>query len=180
MSRGLLALPREICQVVLDHLSEHEPSLRAFACVSQFCHVLSLPHLYHTLEITVNRTQHLRPLVQQTVQKLQRHASFRHVRCLVVNGELTEDDRTQLDIRHHDPPISLPNRYPADNLQGYLSPYDKPYYECGSASESPQVAYETNDAWRPLADLVQQLSSLSDLVFVCPRQFPICLLETIH
>jgi len=65
-------------------------------------------------------------------------------------------------------------------LQGYLSPYDKPYYECGSASESPQVAYETNDAWRPLADLVQQLSSLSDLVFVCPRQFPICLLETIH
>lgn len=44
----------------------------------------------------------------------------------------------------------------------------------------PGSVYETNDYWEPLADLIKQLPSLTDLLYSCASQFPPCLLETLH
>jgi hypothetical protein len=43
-----------------------------------------------------------------------------------------------------------------------------------------QAALESSDAWLPLAQLIPQLPSLSDLLFLLPIQFPENLLNQIH
>lgn len=45
---------------------------------------------------------------------------------------------------------------------------------------SLEAVYETNDPWKPLADFVRQIPSLSDLLYDCLHQLPPCLLRCLH
>jgi hypothetical protein len=49
-----------------------------------------------------------------------------------------------------------------------------------SDQASPQVVYEEDQAWLPLAGLFSRLILLSDLTYDCPNQFSPCLLQALH
>lgn len=43
-----------------------------------------------------------------------------------------------------------------------------------------ELTYPPDDAWQPLATLIERLPSLADLVFLSRNQFPQCMLEALH
>ncbi|KAJ5818797.1 hypothetical protein N7474_004388 [Penicillium riverlandense] len=177
MPLGLQDLPPEIHRIILRALSkQHEPSVRAFAGVSRTCHALARPHLYHTLKITAQDSEGLGDLVENIAQALQRNASFSYVNRLVVDGELISRESTKFDSREQGTKCI---EVFADDLHGSLDHYEKLPLLIGM-DHSHDEAFPPYNAWQPLADLVQRLPLLFDLIFLCPNQFPLCLLETLH
>ncbi|KAJ5091598.1 hypothetical protein NUU61_006468 [Penicillium alfredii] len=183
MSTPLIGLPPELLRLIAGNLSEdHPPSLSSFARANRRCYSAAAPFLFHTGHITTHRSQDLHQSVEKYSQKLQRNASTDYVRCLVIDGELTDCDPKDVD------PVSLPHiarpqglRATLDSpisLHGSLDEYDD---AAGVAvSQTPEQIAKTNPAWQPVADLIQQLPLLSDLIFACHTQFPPCLLDALH
>lgn len=177
MSLGLEDLPPEIHQIILRDLSGgHKPSIRAFAGVNRACHALARPHIYHTLKIMTRDSEGLDELVANIAQALQRNASFGYVNRLVVDGELISRETAEFPREKSTKRIEV---FAAD-LHGSLDHYESGVTPNPKPDHSHEEAFPPNDAWQPLADIVQRLPSLFDLIFLCPNQFPQCLLETIH
>ena len=176
MSLGLENLPPEIHQIILRDLFQgHKPSIRAFASTSRTCHALARPYIYHTLKLMTRDSEGLGDLVANIAQTLQRNASFRYVNRLVVDGELISRETTEFSREKSTKRIEV---FAAD-LHGSLDHYES-VPPIPMPNHSHEEAFPPNDTWQPLADIVQRLPSLFDLIFLCPNQFPQCLLETIH
>lgn len=177
---SFLDLPREIHRIVLQDLSnEHRPSLWAFASASQTCHTLARPNLYETVKVNAKDSQELHDLVETIVQAFQRNSSFQYVRRIVVGGNSMAMDRNQQEGEGREDPQALDRvRALVNDLHECLDRYkgvSGMHVWHTRIEDSPP-----NDAWQPLADLIQRLPSLLDLIFLCPFQFPSCLLEVLH
>jgi hypothetical protein len=112
---------------------------------------------------------------------LERAASFRHVRRLVIDGHMRNDDDHELDpgYQWQRPKMSDTERGVDDGAID--TPWDGPFHWHLRPDNLPaEAAYETNDAWRPLARLVGKLPVLADLLYRCPNQLSPCLLETVQ
>ena len=165
------SLPPEILQNISQYLDEaYPPSVQAFACVNTTLYSAATPLLFRTIQISVScrddLPQDILKGVQKYIRRLQHAASFRHVRHLVIN-----DDYTRFSI-------SATERGRGGPFDGYLDQLG--CSELMADNLPPESVYEINDAWKPLADLIKQLPSLTDLLYSCASQFPPCLLETLH
>ena len=165
------SLPPEILQNILQYLDEaYPPSVQTFACVNTTLYSAATPLLFCTIQISVScrddLPQDILKGVQKYTRRLQHAASFRHVRHLVIN-----DDYTRFSI-------SATERGRGGPFDGYLDQLG--CSELMADNLPPESVYEINDAWKPLADLIKQLPSLTDLLYSCASQFPPCLLETLH
>jgi hypothetical protein len=172
------SLPAEILLRICECLDrEQMPSVLAFACASKYCYFATTTLLFRTIKFSVLSRPQLVRDVQECYDMLQRAESFSHVRRLVVDGSAPKEDDRELDPHYqwHRPKISAEERgYDDEN-------FDQPQEHVFVADKTPaQAVYETNDAWRPLANLVKQLPSLTDLSYGCPNQFPPCLLQILH
>jgi hypothetical protein len=129
----------------------------------------------------LNRHQLARD-VQECYGRFQLAAGFRHVRRLIVDGQMQKDDGHELDSQYqrHQPKLSAAER--RDNKDGILDRYlgHVDYLDIVPDEILAEDVYEINDAWRPLADLIKQLPALADLIYRCYNQFPPCLLQTLH
>lgn len=164
-------LPPEILHNIVQHLDEaYPPSVQAFACVNTAFYSAATPLLFHTVRISVSCRddcpQDILKGVQKYARQLQHAASFQHVRRLVIDG-----DYTRLSI-------SATERGRGGPFDGYLDQLG--CSELMADKLPPESVYEIKDAWKPLADLLRRLPSLTDLLYSCASQFPPCLLETLH
>ncbi|CAI7595878.1 unnamed protein product [Penicillium pancosmium] len=79
-------LPLETVQYVMALVSQHPPSLRAFACVSWGCYYAASVYLFHTLHFGVNNDGI--DMVEQYSQQLEQAFAFQHVRCVKIVDRL--------------------------------------------------------------------------------------------
>lgn len=166
-------LPPEILQNIVQYLDEvYPPSVQAFACVNTALYSAATPLLFRTIRIPVSHRLDFSQEILKCVEKYNRHlqhaASFRHVRRLVI-----DDDYTRCSIS-----ATERGRGSHRTFDGYLDQIERSKLMADRLP--PGSVNETNDAWKPLADLIKQLSSLTDLLYSCASQFPPCLLETLH
>lgn len=166
-------LPPEILQKIVQHLDEaYPPSVQAFSCVNTALYSAATPLLFRTIRISVSCRddfpQDILKYAQKYTRQLQHAANFRHVRRLVI-----DDDYTRFSISAKER-----GRGGHCTFDGYLDQFG--CSELMADNLPPESVNETNDPWRPLADLIKQLPSLTDLLYSCASQFPPCLLETLH
>ncbi|CRJ82119.1 hypothetical protein BN1708_008999 [Verticillium longisporum] len=76
--------------------------------------------------------------------------------------------------------IRAPERAPdADtDLDRWLDQQDVDYQQ--TSNEPMEVVYENDHKWLPLAQLVEQMPALNDILYGCDNQIPPCLLDLIH
>lgn len=164
-------LPPEILHNIAQHIDEaYPPSVQAFSCVNTALYYASTPLLFRTIQITISCRddcpQDVLKGVQKYARQLQHAAAFRQVRRLVIDGDYTRYSISAIE-RGRDGPFD-----------GYLDQFG--CSELMADKLPPESVHETNEAWKPLADLIKRLPSLTDLLYNCASQFPPCLLETLH
>ncbi|KAJ5261155.1 hypothetical protein N7478_011750 [Penicillium angulare] len=173
-------LPPEVYHIILQALwQENEPSVRAFAGASRTCRALALPVLYQTLKFPAPESDNLRNRVESISQILQQNSGFRYVNQLVVGQEPTLREAASCGTEGIDR-----NRTAVleNNLHGSLDRFNsqKSLYRWARTHYPPEADSPRPDVWQDLADLIQQLPMLLDLIFLCRHQFPSCLLEALH
>lgn len=186
MTSGLELLPFTVHDTVLQYLDrDYFHSLQAFACVSKTCYLASTHLLFRTIKISISSCSQLSQDVQACSDMLQSASGYRHVRRLIVCGHLNDDDNSDDDFklqaryaRRYSPRISPQDRGYEKHLIGYTWPYIDT--ETLGADNLIATLYNTNDIWKPLAALVKQLTSLTDLIYECSDQFPSCMLDALH
>jgi len=168
-------LPGEIVLRICEYVEgTHKSSLLTFALVSKQCNCAATTLLFRTIKISVRGREQLAYDVHNI---LQRAFSFKHVRRLVVEGLMPSQ---QDDTGENEP---QGRRHRAGSS---LDRDDDELSDWGHADVSvadrrpPNVVYEEDGAWMPLANLVRQLPALSDLIYACPSQFSPCLLQALH
>lgn len=177
MAPSIESLPPEVQQMVLEHLSAHEPSLRAFACASRACHTLAFPFLYHTIQVGLDLDQAQLQDIYNWTQNSLTLTRLQYVKCLVICNTQPGADCSSSDSRGTDPRFISFSRN-TRTFHGYLQSYGlSPPKRLDSDA---QAALESSDVWLPLAHLIPQLPSLSDFLFLLPIQFPKCLLDQMH
>jgi hypothetical protein len=174
----LESLPAELLAPICECLDrEHTPSLLAFASASKYCYAATTALLFRTIKFSVVSRPQLAKDVKECYDMLQRAASFSHVRRLVVDGQppRNDDHERYPQYQWHRPKMSAEERGYDHGI--FARFHDHDFIPDNTPAEA---VYETNDGWRPLADLIMQLPSLSDFIYGCPSQFPPCLLQILH
>lgn len=178
LSSKLEGLPTEIILRICEYIvSTHKSSLLTFALVSKQCHCAATALLFRTIKISLRGSKQLAYDVQQCINRLQRAFSVKHVRRLVVEGLMRsqQDDTGEIEPQDR---MHRPGSF-RDHDDDELS--DRRLAGVPVADRKPpNVVYEEDEAWTPLANLVRQLPALSDLIYACSSQFSPCLLQALH
>ncbi|KFY95394.1 hypothetical protein V500_02786 [Pseudogymnoascus sp. VKM F-4518 (FW-2643)] len=150
----LESLPAEILLHICEYLErDYMSSVSAFARASKYCYFALTALLFRTIKFDVSTRLQLSTDVQECSNMLQRAASFGHVRRLVLDSQPPKaDDVLDRHNQWHRPAITAEER-------GYS---DEIFYKLNGSRLS---FYETVGDWEPLANLVEQLPSLADLIF---------------
>ncbi|OBT71984.1 hypothetical protein VF21_08597 [Pseudogymnoascus sp. 05NY08] len=162
----LESLPAEILLQICECLDrDYMTSVAAFARTSKYCYFAVTPLLFRTIKFFVDiREKHFRE-VQECHDMLQRTGSFRHVRRLVVDGTAPcHDEDLDPDYHWDRPTMSAKERGYSDEIFHWRVLTDAFPDRTGA-----EFVHEINDNWRQLADLVNQLPALVDLIFACSK-----------
>ncbi|KAI2473512.1 hypothetical protein F4781DRAFT_136111 [Annulohypoxylon bovei var. microspora] len=158
----------QICELLYDtHLS----SLVNFASSNKACYAVAAVFLSRTIRIFADKPEHLITSVQEQFQRLHRLGVLRDVHRLVIYGP---------DLHHPGRPKSTYRSIPIPvfGLEGRR--FNDPQLIRQRYKSEIERVYEVNDSWLPLVDLIQQLPTLTDLIYKCYDQFPPCLLQALH
>lgn len=183
------ALPSELWEWILDKLvEEHESSLRAFACASRTCYALASQQLHRTLTFTpFDPTRSFRDVIVATFTKLKRHDGLRHVRTLVLErGRNWPYDSFDLpnpietSVLHSIGSIIQFGQDDNKRLHGTLDPHCEFSFSVPMPKTLRLERHFINTMWRPLADFIKCLPSLTDFFFLCDAAFPRGVLQVLH
>ncbi|KFY16324.1 hypothetical protein V492_01420 [Pseudogymnoascus sp. VKM F-4246] len=165
----LESLPAEILLQICEYLDRnHIGSVAAFARASKYCYFAVTALLFRTIRLDVSSDILLSKDVQEFHNMLQRSGSFGHVRRLLVDTvPLSADDELDHHNQRHKRQIIPEERGCSDAVL------------CWASGTEPTF-YETVSDWEPLANLVEQLPSLQDLIYGCTSPFPPCVLLVLH
>ncbi|KAJ5093439.1 hypothetical protein N7456_009300 [Penicillium angulare] len=171
-------LPTEILGIILDYVNDNSPtSLRALALTSKSLLAVASAFIFRTVTIQLDRESDDEILSQskQINQNLQRFNALPIVRCVII-------ERRRLDSkdRAHS---SNPMKY-IDDLRKHVLDFPLPYLRPTARHGFPNGAWEftteEDKKWRPVADLIRNMSQLRDLLYGGSAQFAPCLLEALH
>ncbi len=177
-SPKLEGLPAEILLRICEYIEgTHKSSLLTFALVSKQCHYAATALLVRTIKLSVRGRKQLAYDVQQCINRLECTFSVKHVRRLVVEGLM----RSQQDDTGEIEPQDRRHRAGSSPYRDDDALSDRRFADIPVADQKPpNIVYEEDEAWKPLANLVRQLPALSDLIYACPSQFSPCLLQALH
>ncbi|KAI1107877.1 hypothetical protein F4804DRAFT_296215 [Jackrogersella minutella] len=178
VSSNSKALPTELLFNICEQLYHiHPVSLLSFAKSSKACYKIAATFLFRTIWVFVSDPRYLTINVQQHSKRLRRLKAFGNVRRLVIYGPGVDFpfDYTKDDLKKSQSILTPGLEVDLDNRFSRTRSYDI------VPSRSPvHNAYENDDSWLPLVELIQRLPTLSDLVYQCSAQFPPCLLQALH
>lgn len=170
MASTLERLPPEILQGISEILDiAHPRSLLAFASASKGCYAIACPFLFRTVKVAIGDGKQPLQDVRVLEIRLLRDDSFAHVRRIILYFNPN---------RPYYPYLSLDR-----SEKGRED--DTELWSCWDhcQSDSPSRKDFTRRAaanWSSVARLMEQLTGLTDLFWVCPEQLPPCILEVLH
>ncbi|KAI5369191.1 putative leucine-rich repeat domain superfamily [Septoria linicola] len=145
------ALPIEVLQALCEELgASHSPSVAQLALVNRQCRRAAACVLFRRITLDIESPEKLAVDIQQWTSTLGTNDSFRHVRALVIRGNIWQEWRRNA---HKQTPDSAGKRL-------------------------PPFVYE--DSWLPLAAFIEKLAGLKDIESGCESGFPSCLLSALH
>lgn len=171
---ALESVPTEVLDDICQYLASDRRSLYTFTLVSKRCRAVGTVHLLQKIRISILSRKKLQRDVNRWIRTLPFWLG--NVRCLTIEGTMPRERNDKGDL-------FIPEDY-HDRRFHSLTPDD--WQLIGSSGpededeEPGRVIIDEDDAWRPLADLIQRLSSLEDLYYTCTNQFSPCLLEKLH
>ncbi|KAH8899654.1 hypothetical protein GQ53DRAFT_741831 [Thozetella sp. PMI_491] len=172
-------LPNDILEYISSYLAgSHRPSLSAFGVVSKSCRSAAAPLLFGTIHLKARTSEQLRVDVARWTETLAQNPTARHVRQLLITGfmawEPTSEDDRNLDERGW----FLDRRF--DGYEDALGPVALERGTHLPRDHPVPVTAEANLAWKPVADLLEALPSLSRLTYDSPEQLAPCLLTALR
>ncbi|XXG94782.1 hypothetical protein Hte_001040 [Hypoxylon texense] len=188
-------LPQELKAQVCEFLyGTHLSSLVNLAITNKDNYDVAALFLFRTIKIFVNERDRSQPNLQKYVRHLECFEAKKHVRRLVIYGpgwsspvrtgfgyERPSFIRTLAyipDPERENNENPLRTRF--DKLTG-VDVWDNIIHSAFVPDTSPVgTAYQLNERWRPLANLIRQLPMLGDVIYQCSTQFPPCLLAALH
>ncbi|KAL2020993.1 hypothetical protein VTK56DRAFT_7767 [Thermocarpiscus australiensis] len=204
-SPTLINLPVEIlfhiCEILDDdRVPAPVPGLLAFAQTSKRLNAVAASVLFRTITFTVITPARLSRHTRECEELLRRRNAFRHVRRVVIHGlmepENPGDAASDWEDEHkHEQELGNEGREMSSwhlfraplmdwhnthamlhgiSLRAVPEPTVNPDYTI------VRPADDTDTAWEPLANLIQQLPGLAEVIYESPSQFPPCLLRALH
>ncbi|OTA64683.1 hypothetical protein K449DRAFT_404191 [Hypoxylon sp. EC38] len=181
-----------ICELLYH---EHYSSLVNFARSKKVYYAIATTFLARTLRIFGDDAKTLALSVQEHVERLHRDEAFKYVHHLIIfsldserlgwRGGHHDTSSDYTDVRHCY--ASIKPHY-SRIFRDMLPPvcdvdFDTRFENLGLIQPRDwdmQQIDEVDEDWRPLADLIKQLSYLTDLIYHCPGLVPPCVLQTLH
>ncbi|KAJ5381853.1 uncharacterized protein N7496_004281 [Penicillium cataractarum] len=177
---SLQALPPETFELITEYLAyEDPPSLLSLACVNKssykWCRSAINLVFFHDIKISIDSEKDISQVVGTLRKKLEEADSFRQVRRLIIatkqDGVISSDD--------WEPPKFSELRSD-ESAHTYTTQYsdmlDRRLYGIHISS----VDTVSDQGWNPVADLIQDLPALSDLIYRLSDVFPLDLLEVLR
>lgn len=193
------ALPAEILEPVTAHLATYDPpGLVSLALVNKaffrWCKPLVNSLLFHDAHISVlpgGSVQEFTQKVNSYIRKLERKGTMAHVRRLVIDdyccdqceGHTSSHLHTIEGLRCDMPGQPYMPFY--ENLSYQHDRRYRPVWRDGEPlrrySNRPRtVTLSDSSIWEPVVTLIQKLTQLKDLVWLCTESFPCCLLQALE
>lgn len=155
-------LPTELWDRICEYLNK--PSVRNLSLTDCYFRSVTANRLFRAISIHANQAAQLQQVLQQGVY-------MKHIRVLEVyhrfEPTLRDDDSLFTYPRDvflkRDAPTYYPGEYPPEEV--YVNPED---------------AHRPEPNWDLVADLLRSLPALSDLIWTCLQQLPLCLLRILH
>ncbi|KAK3393942.1 hypothetical protein B0H63DRAFT_459553 [Podospora didyma] len=195
----LLNLPTEILSDIVKILDRtHGPSVWKFAQASRRCYSVAGGGdalKFRTISFHVISLSWLKQDIQTCTELLRETNAFSHVRRFVVFGKV----QGPLGSGYFKRAAKVPYR-PSPGWQPGLSARtwhtkrmmlhgttDLPVPQLEEQDEFPQRAFmestshdKLDQDWRPLAELIESLPALADLIYQCSFQLPPCVLQALQ
>lgn len=176
-------LPADILRLIHDYLDdEHPPSLLSLAFSSKRCYISAAYRLNRELRISFSGS--LDPTdddVRKCTQGLEGSTFLLGYvrRLIIVDGKYqpTEECEARF-IYRNDRVFNSIFGICTDDLTTHGADPDEIYMPLRSIDANPDN--KMNFPWRPVAELLEKLGNLTELVFDGPQQFPNDLLEALH
>ncbi|KAI1382318.1 hypothetical protein F4677DRAFT_401626 [Hypoxylon crocopeplum] len=172
-------LPSELVSHICEFLyHSHPSSLVSLAMSNKACYAAATTFLFRTIKFFVSTRGQLASRVKGRLRRLSRDGAFGRVHRLIVFGPGPD---TSEDSQVYRRKIGLYHTSASEHATGLETRFDEINCDAFQTDGSPvERVYQINEYWRPLAELIQQLPALQDLVYECSGQFPPCLLQILH
>ncbi|KAF2170888.1 hypothetical protein M409DRAFT_51134 [Zasmidium cellare ATCC 36951] len=143
----------ELPSELVGHICQYldTASLQNISLADKSCHSSAVPALFKAISIEPQHALHVRQL-------LHGKGYLKHVRTLEVKTGLPSTIRYDQET-FPDPEFLY--RFKADMQRSW-------------------DVRAQDSSWRPVADLLEMLPGVRDLIWTCPQQFPPCLLRSLH
>ncbi|EED17066.1 conserved hypothetical protein [Talaromyces stipitatus ATCC 10500] len=181
-------LPQEVLILICEYLErENATSILDLACVSKHLYSYLVPRLLRTLKFSINEFSKLAEDVQQYCRILQRVDGYKHVHRLIIKNDIkmpTINDRALVPEQSqkrrpwHRPRMSAVEF--SGHFDDILENCMRDLYHLETDALPLEAVYDMNNSWKPLAELIKQISSLECLFYDGLSQLPPCLLECLH
>jgi hypothetical protein len=176
-SHKLADIPIEILwQICLGIHSSDRNSLLSLSLVSRHMRSAVLPVLFKIITVTIRDGQHLEEKL-----KVLSTSTIQHVRAIVVQGWIPEDNEKPEDIKSICDKLTPKSTH---WILTHFAPIDNHglWYQFGGKikSQDPTISAIQDEAWSPMAQLIRKCSVLTDLVWKSTDQIPPCVLDCIH
>ncbi|GES66449.1 3-hydroxybutyryl-CoA dehydratase [Aspergillus terreus] len=166
-------LPADILRQIHDYLDdEHPRSLLNLALTSKRCYISAAYRLHRELRLSLSGCLDATDDdVRKCLRRLDDMFFLGYVRRLVIICDKVEDPKEPCETRF---------LYRSDRAFNEAS-YDETFL----GLEQPErfdsdPDFKVNLSWSPLAEFIEKLGNLRELVFDAFEQFPRCLLESLH
>jgi hypothetical protein len=160
-----------LCQICQYLDQTDKPSLKSLALVNKQLNAVAAIRLFRTITIEVRGESNLAKDI-----KLLPQGAIQHIRHLIVEGMMPEEDEKTKEIRSR-----YPYNRPSELQDAFYSPAKRRWEGFEKAGRGVYQTFDIEDtAWTPLATFIAHLPVLLDLTYNAPNQIAQCILESLH
>ncbi|THW58087.1 hypothetical protein D6D25_02904 [Aureobasidium pullulans] len=169
---SLEKLPLEVLRMICEYVdSPGAPGLCALSQASKHCLAATSKSLCREIRFDVTSRRKLQQDVSLCRTLLDSRSSWVHVRRISVEGSMPEQEHEPESVKRG----LRPRRQPTKQHIG-----SRGYYGPRRTQQRYLENTQDDNAWKPLARLLEDVPALTDILFNSPDQVPPCLLQTLH
>ncbi|OBW68178.1 MAG: Uncharacterized protein AUREO_017480 [Aureobasidium pullulans] len=169
---SLEKLPLEVLQMICEYVdSPGAPGLNALSQASKHCLAATSKSLCREIRFDVTSRRKLQQDVSLCRTLLDSRLSWVHVHRISVEGSMPEQEHEPESVKRG----LRPRRQPTKQYIG-----SRGYYGPRRTQQRYLENTQDDNAWKPLAKLLEDIPALTDILFNSPDQVPPCLLQTLH
>lgn len=186
-STDLEALPLSILESIceyLAHCDSRRRSLFAFSLASRSCYFAATSQIFERIIIKIQGAEKLYQDLEQWNGMLQINNHARHVRRVKIVGDMQTavpgTAKEENDEPYTDEDWIVDNGSYEDGFYDPHPPNEIDEFDGSGPLPVSEERKRHNEAWLPLAQFVDKLSGLKELVYACNDQIQPCFLSALH